>query len=157
MRRILTLAMAGTLALAGAACDNDENGGEGDLEAYCALTAALDDVEGVPTDDQLDAIEDAAPPEIEDDVNTAADALRDADPEDPEATFDDPEVSAAFTNLEEFEDENCPARDGDTDDTTDDTADDTDEPDDTDTTEDTTDDTTDETTDDTAGDTTETS
>lgn len=116
-------------ALLVAGCGDDEDGG--DLAAYCDLTASFDDQESFPSDDQLDEVEDVAPEEIRDDVETFADAIREVDEDDPAAAsalFDDEEVVTALGNIEQFEAENCDTDSDDgtgDDDTDDDDSDDT--------------------------------
>ena len=89
-------------------CGDDS---EGDVEAFCRLSAESDQSESIPSDEELEEIRDAAPGEIRDDVDVAIDAFQDIeDPEDIEevtAVFDDEEVVEAFDAIEEFEAENC--------------------------------------------------
>ena len=117
------------LALLAAGCGDDDDS-DGDLAAYCALSAELDQQTSFPSDDQLEELSDRAPGEIADDVDRFLDAVRDLeDPNDQgevEALFNDPEIVEAVENVEEFESESCAADTG----VPSDDTDDTDEPDD---------------------------
>ena len=93
------------------ACGGDDDGGGGSVQAYCDLSNAGDGREDFPSDDELDEIADAAPDEIDDDIELVVDRIKEAndDPESAEEVFDDPEVTEALENIEAFETENCDA------------------------------------------------
>lgn len=97
-----------------AACgDDDEEAGGGDVAAYCA---AVEEVESTdePTVEQIEAIRDAAPEEISDDIDFIADRFVEAiEAGDVESVFADEEVGRRLEeSIEPFEEENCPNDDG---------------------------------------------
>ena len=97
-------------------CGIDSGGGDGEEasdfeiapedEEYCAIATELDEQEDFPSPEQLETIRAAAPEEISDDINTVVEAFL-ANPDDPFAAFEDPEVEAAFEPIEAFEAEHC--------------------------------------------------
>ena len=102
-RDALTVVM---VAAAGCGDDDDEAGG--DVEAYCDLARELDAQEDFPTAEQLEALRDAAPDEIEENIDTVVEAfLAGIEEGDPAAAFGDPEVEEAFGPIEEFEASEC--------------------------------------------------
>jgi hypothetical protein len=129
MRR--TLVLFGGLTLLVGACGDDDDGAD---EAYCDLVAELAATDEQPSDELLDRYVDAAPDEIDDEAELAAEAIKERG----EAAFDDPDVVAAIEDIEAFEAEECGIEDD-----TDDLGDDGDEADDT--TDGTSDDTTEDT------------
>lgn len=96
------------LMLVGAACGSDDGGG-GDVAAFCSLSAEFEEQSEFPSAEQLDEVVDAAPGEIRDDVETLADAFRsiEDDPEVAAEVFEDEEVLEAGERVEQFEEENC--------------------------------------------------
>lgn len=100
------------LALVGVACDSGGGGGGGSVEAFCALEDEFDDVT-TPNADQLDALVDAAPGEIKDDVRAIADAVDEAgdDEERQVEVFSDPDLVAAGQRVTDFLAENCDGED----------------------------------------------
>ena len=128
-RRILTGALGLGLALAtlGACSDDDD---EATDDEYCELAREMASNEDIPSDETLDEYVEAAPDEIKDEAELAADAIKADGP----AAFDDPEVVAAIEDIEAFEEAECgivaeDPGDDDTGDTTEDTLDGTgDEP-----------------------------
>lgn len=77
----------------------------GDAERYCELAAELDAGTEMPTDEQFEELAEAAPAEIEDDVRTLIDAIKDGSEESEEA-------QEAEANLRAWESENCDDADG---------------------------------------------
>lgn len=98
LQRGAALACAATLALAGCG-DDDDGGGEASVEAYCDKAAELRDMDGRPSDADLDEIAELAPDEISDDVDTFLGALGDDEPTE--------EVLAAVQAIDDFEAANC--------------------------------------------------
>ena len=102
--------MVALVALGGltlTAC-GDDGGGGGDVQAYCDLTNEVNAGAEEPTDEQLDALLDAAPGEIKDAGQTLVDFLRsDGDPSDLSQ-----EVLDAIDEIEDFEAENCESTEG---------------------------------------------
>jgi hypothetical protein len=93
--------------------DDEEGDGEEaavnpEFEDYCAIARELDEQEGFPDAEQLEAIRSAAPDEISDEINTVVEAfLAGIEAGDPAAPFDDPTVEEAFGPIEAFEAANC--------------------------------------------------
>ena len=107
----LFAALATTTVLAVSGCGDDDGGGDGDLEAYCELSASQDDAVDLPSGEVLDEFVDTAPPEIRDDVETLVDAIRDIDSDNPEeflVLLEDEDVVQAGERIDAFEAENCP-------------------------------------------------
>lgn len=92
------LAAAGVSVLLLAACGDDDDAG-GSAQAYCDMSAELNDVDEVPSGDQLDELVDTAPSEIRSEVQTLVDAVESGE-------FDD-SVSEAEQAITEFEESNC--------------------------------------------------
>ena len=95
---VAAVVLVGSGALA--ACGDDDGD---DVQAYCDLSAELDEQEGPPSDEQLDEISDLAPDEISEEIDFVVDRFN----EDGEAAFEDPEVGERFVVIEGFETENC--------------------------------------------------
>ena len=96
------------LAVLGGCGDDDDDGGGGggggsDVQAYCDLAAAAGQGEAGASEDQLDQLLEAAPDEIQDDVQTVVEAIQSGDAEAVSA----PEVTEASENITQFEQENC--------------------------------------------------
>lgn len=92
--------------------DDEDGGDEGavnpEFEEYCGIARELDEQEDFPSAEQLEAIRDAAPEEIGDEIDLVVEAfLAGIEAGDPAAAFDDPEVAAAFEPIEAFDAENC--------------------------------------------------
>lgn len=104
-------AVAGVAALAMvvAACGDDESeDAAGDVEAYCALAAELDEQDSFPTAEQLEALRDAAPEEIRAEIDVVVPAFLEAtEAGDPFAAFEDPVVEENIGVIEAFEEETC--------------------------------------------------
>jgi uncharacterized cupredoxin-like copper-binding protein len=83
--------------------------GDGDFEvaaefvAYCEASAALDEQDGPPTEEQLIELRDEAPSEIEDDVDFVVERFL----EEGMNAFADGDVNQAIERVEEWEAENC--------------------------------------------------
>ena len=97
---MVALVAVGGLTLAGC---GDDGGGDGDVQAYCDLSAELNETEAVPTDEQLDALLASAPGEIRDDGQVVVDFLRGGG--NPADLSED--VTDALQEIEDFEAENC--------------------------------------------------
>ena len=96
------------VAAAGCGDDDEDEASGGDVESYCELARELDAQEDFPTAEQLEALRDAAPAEIEENVDTVVEAfLAGIEEGDPAAAFGDPEVEEAFGPIEEFEGSEC--------------------------------------------------
>lgn len=107
---IKAVATSAIMVLFAVACGDD--GGGDDVGAFCDFVTKLDQVEGFPSDEDLDRIKELAPSEISDQVTIVADAFK----EQGEAVFDDPskEVLAAGNEVTAYQEETCtPDADGD--------------------------------------------
>lgn len=131
------------VAVVVAGCGGDDDGGDGDLAAYCELVEEADSRDGFPSDEEIEAFLDVAPEEVRDDIETLTDAFRDVeDPDDVEAlleALEEPEVAEAIEDIEAFDADRCDAggsssssNDADEDSTTTTETDDADDTDDTD-------------------------
>lgn len=121
MHRFLRLtraaALAAALLLVLTACGDD--GGDADSEnsgdmvaAYCDFVAELDDQESLPSDEQLDQLDELAPEEIAEEIAVASNGIKEKGTQ----AFGDPEVNRAFESIEAYEEEHCPqSEDGDED------------------------------------------
>lgn len=79
-----------------------------DAGDYCELAAQLDEQDGPPSIEQLQALVESAPEEIREDVTFVADRLMEAgDGSEMFAVFNDPEVQERFGPIEAFETEEC--------------------------------------------------
>ncbi|HWH31588.1 MAG TPA: hypothetical protein VNU01_02845 [Egibacteraceae bacterium] len=111
MHRFLRLtraaAIAAALLLMLTACGDDDadsaDGGD-TVTAYCDYVAELDDGESLPTEEQLDRLEELAPEEIAEEIAVASNGLR----EQGTNAFGDPDVNKAFDAIESYESEHCP-------------------------------------------------
>lgn len=80
----------------------------GESDEYCALAAELDEQEDFPSVEQLDALAEAAPEEIKENIDLVVGKFKEAiEAGDPGAAFADPEMEEAFGPIEEFETEQC--------------------------------------------------
>lgn len=106
IRRWLPVVIVGVLASVGvAACGDDDDGD--DIEAYCALSEELDSQEeNLPTDEQLDEINELAPDEIADEVEAVVALLKEYEGE------TDFEIQELFVPIDFFEAENCDFAEG---------------------------------------------
>lgn len=97
--------MAVLLVFGAAACgdDDDEQSEAASASAYCDLARELDAQEDFPSDEQLDALAEAAPDEIAEDVEFVAGKFKEDGPD----AFSDPEVGERFGPIEEFEADEC--------------------------------------------------
>jgi uncharacterized Zn finger protein (UPF0148 family) len=102
-RSILAALGVVSLVAFGAACGDDDGGGD-DLAAYCAKVAEFEAMDEQPSDEELDEIIDLAPEEVRDDVSTLVEALKaDEEPEGEELDT----VLEAEERITAFEEENC--------------------------------------------------
>ena len=107
LRRAGAMALAMTMVVAAGCGDDDEESG-GDVEAYCEVARELNEQEDFPSAEQLEEIRDAAPAEIEAEIDLVVDAfLEGIEAGDPAAAFGDPEVEEAFGPIEEFDAAEC--------------------------------------------------
>lgn len=102
------------MALGAAACGDDDeaSNGEDEVAAYCEFSASLDELDGLPSDEQFEELRDLAPAAISDAVSTAVDELI----ENGEAAFEDEaneEFFSALDEIEAYEEENCGREDAD--------------------------------------------
>lgn len=121
--RIRAFAVASCLALVAVACGDDdeeptaagedttttteaEEGGEGEDSEYCRLAKELDESEEMPTVEQFEAIRDAAPEEISEEVDVVVDAIVAADGDLGKA-FADPAVEENIGAIEDYEADAC--------------------------------------------------
>jgi uncharacterized cupredoxin-like copper-binding protein len=96
-----------TVALVAAGCGDDDDEAGGTAE-YCELSRELDEQEEFPSAEQLEALRDAAPEEIREDVDFVADRFIEAiEAGNPSSAFEDPEVEERFGPIEEFEEAEC--------------------------------------------------
>jgi hypothetical protein len=132
VKRYLLLPLALTAMFVPAACGGDDGPDE---EAFCDTLRQLDEAED-PTEgldenateedfeealrdqfrefeDEIDDLRSSAPDEIEDDVNTVADAVQEFADGGSVEDIDNEEVTAASDRLDEFQAESCEG--GDTD------------------------------------------
>jgi hypothetical protein len=98
-RTVAVVAGAALVALTG--CGDDDDASADD--EYCELVRELNASEEQPSDDLLDRYVAAAPDEIADEAEVAAEAIQ----EEGEAAFDDPDVLDAIEDIEDFEAEEC--------------------------------------------------
>lgn len=104
-------AVAVLLGLGVAACgDDDDDVAAGSVEAYCPLAAELDEQEGLPSDEQIRALMEAAPAEIAEEVELAGETLI----EQGEDAFADDEFTEALGVIEAYEAKACGLSDEDT-------------------------------------------
>lgn len=115
MRRFTTLMLAATMAvfgLAGCGDDGDDTATTttttteqpDEAAAYCEKSAAIDEGEGPPGEDQIRELIEVAPPEIRPDVELFGERFI----EEGVNAFGDPEIEQAVERVEEWEKENCP-------------------------------------------------
>lgn len=113
-RKIIVGLVVTALALTAAACGDDgDDGGEGDVEAFCDNLRRIDDQEGseFPTDEELRELVDDAPEEIRDAAEDVAEFAEEHRQELDEGDFtvlDDPEFSEAGERIDTFLREECP-------------------------------------------------
>lgn len=115
--RIVLKVMAGAIAMAlfaGACGDDDTDAASGGASAdpaeseYCVMALELDSQEEFPDEAQLEALEAAAPAEIEDDVAKMVGIVAAAiETGEMEAVFEDPAFAAAFGPVEEYGQDVC--------------------------------------------------
>jgi hypothetical protein len=103
---LLLLAACGNDDDTAATDDGEDAAAEGEAAAYCEASAALDDQEQMPTNEQFENLKAVAPEEIREDVEYVADAFIAADG-DFGQVFADPEVNERFANIEAYEAEVC--------------------------------------------------
>lgn len=105
MKRVGTASLTMLLVLGAAACGDDDDAEDAAVsaDAYCAASAALDEQDDLPSDDQMDELADLAPDEIGDEVTLVVDAFK----EDGPAAFGDADVEEAFEAIDEFEIAEC--------------------------------------------------
>ncbi len=96
---VVATVLASPLFLLG--CGDD--GGGGDLAAYCAFSEELDESEDVPSNDQFDRLADLAPSEIRDEVSRAVGIIKDEG----EAAFGNDQFLEDIAAIEAFEEANC--------------------------------------------------
>jgi hypothetical protein len=115
--RVMAAVLAATLFL-GACGDDDETASgddttttadgttttEGEGSEFCELSAALDEQDGPPTEEQLVELEAAAPEDIADDMSLIVERYAEVG----EAAFEEPEVGQSIGAIESWEAENCP-------------------------------------------------
>jgi uncharacterized cupredoxin-like copper-binding protein len=107
-RRAGAIALTVVMVAAAGCGDDDDEASGGDVEAYCDLARELDAQEDFPSAEQLEDLRDAAPEEIEENIDTVVDAFLAAIEEgDPASAFGDPEVEENFGPIEEFEASEC--------------------------------------------------
>lgn len=104
-----SIAVVSVLSVAAVACANNDDAASGDdNDAYCALAVELDGQEGFPSAEQFEALRDAVPEEIRDEVNLVVERVLQAiEDGNPGAAFADPDVEAAFKPIDAFENEVC--------------------------------------------------
>ena len=113
MRGSRAAAVAAALLLLLTACGGDGEGeGEDLVAAYCEQAAELDEQDGMPSDEQMDALAESAPEEIAEDVTFAAEAIKEKGAN----AFGDPEVNERIETIEAYEKEHCPQSDDEGDD-----------------------------------------
>jgi hypothetical protein len=109
------LAIASALGLLVSACGDDDGDDaattttETELTAYCEVATEIDESDDLPTADQIERYQAAAPEELQDASQLAGDAFVDADG-DVVATFAavaEDDVAAANNELNEFEAQHC--------------------------------------------------
>lgn len=105
MARLTAAVLIGVVGLA--ACDDS---GGFDEAAFCEIAREFQAIDDVPSNEQLDRYVEAAPDEIKDDAEFAAEQIREADGN-IGAVFGDPEIGPrmeeAFENIEAAETERC--------------------------------------------------
>ncbi|CAN5209920.1 hypothetical protein BH18ACT4_BH18ACT4_04790 [soil metagenome] len=109
------------LALVAAGCGDDDETSSGSTDTstaeassdeYCDLSRELDEQENLPTAEQLEALQDAAPDEIADGVDLIIPILLEAVGEgEPTAALEDPALDESQMAIEAFEAEECGIRD----------------------------------------------
>lgn len=93
--------LLGTGLVAGCGSDDDDEGATS--EEFCDLARELNEGEGIPEEERMDAYVDAAPDEIADEAEVAIDAIKERG----EDAFGDEEVLAAVEEIERFEADEC--------------------------------------------------
>lgn len=94
---VAALSLAALFLLA--ACGDDGGSESASADEYCRLSAQLNQSQTVPTDDELDALVEAAPSEIRDDVETLVESIAEGEPLEG--------IAEAEANVTRFEEENC--------------------------------------------------
>lgn len=109
------LVATAALAMLAAACGDDEESADsgGDVAAYCAAVAEIEGEDSAPTVEQIEAVRDAAPEEIREDIDFVADRFVEAiESGEPDSVFSDEEVGRRLEEvIEPWEQENCPQTD----------------------------------------------
>lgn len=93
------------LALVAVGCGDDDEPAASS-EAYCALAAELDQQDGPPTVEQVEALRAAGPDEISEELDVVVDAIVDADGDFGKA-FADPAVGENLGAIEAYEADAC--------------------------------------------------
>ena len=106
MRRGVRVAVVGVLLLGTglvAGCGDDDEDEGATSEEFCDLARELNEAEGFPEGERMDAYVDAAPDEIKDEAELAIDAIK----EQGEDAFGDEEVIEAVEAIERLEADEC--------------------------------------------------
>lgn len=90
-----------------AAAPTPDAAAEGDLAAFCTLTAQFDRQDGPPTNEQLAEVKRVRPDEVGADVDLVADAFLGADG-DLGGVMGDPDVAASMQAIDDWTASNCP-------------------------------------------------
>ena len=113
--RILTLGVAACLALVAVACGDDDEestaAGDESTSEYCRLASELDEQDDFPDPEQLEALRDAGPGEISEELDVVVGAFLEADGDVGKA-FSDPAVEENLGAIEDYEADVCGLGDG---------------------------------------------
>jgi hypothetical protein len=108
--RLLAALTVVPLLVAGACGDDDDSAsGDGGIEQWCAASEEIEQSTSEPTDDEWDALAEAAPDEIKDDVDYLIEKIKEVG-DDEEAQLElvsDEEFMERGQAVEDFTDENC--------------------------------------------------